>query len=107
MQYRRTHMDKELTVDYDNTINKWRGLLSMERYSIDKLMLMVHQPAMEISIGDIFKTNQYERENRHAAIIYVICGLTWYIGYTSHIDSSYCYCRRLGLYLRSQVHKKK
>ena len=30
----------------------------------------------EISIGDIFKTNQYERENRHAAIIYVICGLT-------------------------------
>ena len=47
-------------------------------------MLMVHQPAVEISIGDIFKTNQYERENRHAAIIYVICGLTWYIGFTSH-----------------------
>jgi len=40
-------------------------------------MLMVHQPAVEISIGDIFKTNQYERENRHAAMIYVICRLTW------------------------------
>ena len=48
-----------------------------------------HQPAVEISIGDIFKTNQYERENRHAAMIYVICRLTWYIGFTSHIDSSY------------------
>jgi len=29
MQYRRTHMDVDLTVDYDNTINKWR------RYTID------------------------------------------------------------------------
>ena len=66
MQYGRTHMDVELTVDYDNTINKWRW------YTIDgdiplELMLMVHQPAVEISIGDI--SNQYERENRHAAMI--------------------------------------
>ena len=30
MQYRRTHMDAELTVDYDNTINSWR------RYTIDR-----------------------------------------------------------------------
>ena len=45
-------------------------------------MLVVHQPA--VKIGDIFKTNQYERENRHAAMIYVICRLMWYIGFISY-----------------------
>ena len=56
MQYRRTQMDVELTADYEILSINGVGILLMEN-SIDKLMLMVHQPAVEISIGDIFNTN--------------------------------------------------
>ena len=61
-------MDVELTVDYDNTINKWRR--HTIDYSVDKLMLMVHQPVVEISIGDIFKTSSSKSVKLRACDIY-------------------------------------
>ena len=60
---------------------------------------MVHQPAVEISIGDIFKTTQYLLGNRYTVIFYGIWRVTWYIGFLKDIELSYRYRRRRRAYL--------
>ena len=62
-------------------------------------MLTVYQPAVEISIGDIFKTTQYLLGNRYTVIFYEICRLSWYIGFLKDIELSYRYRRRHRAYL--------
>ena len=61
-------------------------------------MLMVHQPIVKISIGDIFKTTQYLLGNRYTVIFYGIWRVPWYMVFLKDIELSYRYRRRRRAY---------
>ncbi len=61
-------------------------------------MLTVHQPVVEISIGDIFKTTQYLLGNRYTVIFYGNWRVTWYVVFLKDIELSYRYHRRRRAY---------